>query len=101
MRVFVISGLLVAAQAACVKQLPFPEIDSKPICEKFVAEQVRRQMLADPKKVKDDALTACLRAQAENRQQARRIWDETSEAKHWVCRTYHDAYADLSSCLSQ
>jgi len=36
------------------------KIDPKPICEKFVAEQVRRQMLADPKKVEGDALASCL-----------------------------------------
>jgi hypothetical protein len=109
MRVIVIATALLAAQAARAGSVPFPEIDSGPVCEEFAqkAPEKLRGIVGgvaaaiDPEKVKESARAGCLKAQDATRKQVRAMWDRATDAQRRACQGKTASYAELGVCLSR
>jgi hypothetical protein len=91
MRLMVIAMALLAAQAARADQVPFPEFDSGPICEKAAQNA--------PDQPKESTRAVCLQTQNGNRADARVMWDSAPDAARRACQTTAASYAELALCL--
>ena len=108
MRVIVIATALLV-QAARAGTVPFPEIDSGPVCEEFAqkAPEKLRGIVGgvaaaiDPEKVKENARLGCLKAQDATRKQVRAMWDRATDAQRRTYQGKTSSYAELGLCLSQ
>ena len=87
----VITIVLLAAQAARADPVPFPEIDSGPICEKAAQNA--------PDQPKEISRAVCLQAQNGNRADARAMWDGAPDAARRACQATAASYAELALCL--
>jgi hypothetical protein len=109
MRVIVIATALLAAHAARAGSVPFPEIDSGPVCEEFAqkAPEKLRGIVGgvaatiDPEKVKENARVSCLKAQDATRKQVRAMWDRATDTQRRTCQGKTANYAELGLCLSR
>jgi hypothetical protein len=98
--------MIAAARAGSV---PFPEIDSGPVCEEFARkapEQLRGVLggmagAINPEKLKENARAGCLKVQDEARKQARGMWDKAPDVRRKACQAKAANYAELAVCLSQ
>jgi hypothetical protein len=93
MRFKVIAAALFAAQAVHADTVPFPEIDSGPICEK-AAQNASDQP-------KESIRAVCLQTQDGNRAEARAMWDGAPDALRRACQARTASYAELTLCLLQ
>jgi hypothetical protein len=91
MRLMVIAAALLAAQTARADPIPFPEIDSGPICEKATQNA--------PDQPKENIRAVCLQAQDGNRADARAMWEGAPEAARRLCQARTASYAELALCL--
>jgi hypothetical protein len=104
MRRILIVVVLLFAHPACA-ELPFPEIDSRPMCEEQ-AQQAPKSLqgilggVVDPEKVKKTARAGCLKAEAAMRDKARPMWDKAPDAQRQKCKG-KVSYAALALCLLQ
>jgi hypothetical protein len=109
MRVLVIVTTLLVAQAARAGSVPFPEIDSGPVCEEFAQKAPERlrgivggvAAAIDPEKVKESARAGCVKAHDATRKQVRALWDRATDAQRRTCQGKTASYAELGLCLSQ
>jgi hypothetical protein len=109
MRTIVIAIVLLAAHTARAGSVPFPEIDSGPLCEDFAQKAPKGLQgilgavgsVVDPQKVKDNARASCLKAQEASRKQARSMWDKAPDALRRSCQAKATSYVELGLCLVQ
>jgi hypothetical protein len=93
MRFKVIAAALLAAQAARADAVPFPDIDSGPICERAA------QTASD--QPKESIRAVCLETQNGNRAEARAMWDGAPDVLRRACQARTASYAELALCLLQ
>ena len=91
MRLMMIAAALLAAQAAGADAVPFPEIDSGPICDKAAQNA--------PDQPKESIRAMCLQAEDGNRADARAMWDGAPDASRRACQARTASYAELALCL--
>jgi hypothetical protein len=104
MRRIIIAVALLAAHAAHA-ELPFPDIDSRPMCEEQAQKAPKALQgilggVVDPEKVKETARAGCRKAEEAMRDQARATWDKAPDALRRKCKG-KVSYAALALCLMQ